>query len=152
FQAEDGIRDFHVTGVQTCALPICGYWDGEFQDDYESAKYNGKLQFEKAKEIAEKDGIVLEGALTTSLLYTDFTQIQCDPEFTNGNLDARTAPAVMGTAFLGGAYMDGPGLHPAGVVALNVVLKGVRLFEKTKALFIGGEYKQTIDLKYKMQG
>src|SRR5690606_7186148 len=24
FQAEDGIRDFHVTGVQTCALPILG--------------------------------------------------------------------------------------------------------------------------------
>src|SRR5690606_40467723 len=22
FQAEDGIRDFHVTGVHTCALPI----------------------------------------------------------------------------------------------------------------------------------
>src|SRR5690606_40314700 len=30
-QAEDGIRDFHVTGVQTCALPIsahdaCGWF------------------------------------------------------------------------------------------------------------------------------
>src|SRR5690606_41209829 len=24
FQAEDGIRVFHVTGVQTCALPISG--------------------------------------------------------------------------------------------------------------------------------
>src|SRR5690606_40056275 len=24
-QAEDGIRDFHVTGVQTCALPILGH-------------------------------------------------------------------------------------------------------------------------------
>src|SRR2546430_16828863 len=24
FQAEDGIRDVTVTGVQTCALPICG--------------------------------------------------------------------------------------------------------------------------------
>src|SRR3989442_3534138 len=24
FQAEDGIRDADVTGVQTCALPICG--------------------------------------------------------------------------------------------------------------------------------
>src|SRR5690606_41084150 len=24
FKAEDGIRDFHVTGVQTCALPILG--------------------------------------------------------------------------------------------------------------------------------
>src|SRR5690606_3505018 len=35
FQAEDGIRDFHVTGVQTCALPIlhlahtCRYNGGE---------------------------------------------------------------------------------------------------------------------------
>src|SRR5690606_40052409 len=26
FQAEDGIRDFHVTGVQTCALPIYRVW------------------------------------------------------------------------------------------------------------------------------
>src|SRR5207253_4808725 len=26
FQAEDGIRDGHVTGVQTCALPIFARW------------------------------------------------------------------------------------------------------------------------------
>src|SRR5690606_40875371 len=25
FRAEDGIRDFHVTGVQTCALPISSH-------------------------------------------------------------------------------------------------------------------------------
>src|SRR5690349_22036166 len=25
FQAEDGIRDLYVTGVQTCALPISGF-------------------------------------------------------------------------------------------------------------------------------
>src|SRR2546430_6892910 len=30
FQAEDGIRDLTVTGVQTCALPICGgFSDGD---------------------------------------------------------------------------------------------------------------------------
>src|SRR2546430_12485972 len=28
FQAEDGIRDLTVTGVQTCALPICPGWAG----------------------------------------------------------------------------------------------------------------------------
>ena len=28
FQAEDGIRDYDVTGVQTCALPISGGPDG----------------------------------------------------------------------------------------------------------------------------
>src|SRR5258706_8594999 len=26
FQAEDGIRDWSVTGVQTCALPIWPFW------------------------------------------------------------------------------------------------------------------------------
>src|SRR5690606_40637495 len=41
FQAEDGLRDFHVTGVQTCALPIFlgvsipvgGVWRGGFRAD-----------------------------------------------------------------------------------------------------------------------
>src|SRR5262249_56908972 len=28
FQAEDGIRDWSVTGVQTCALPICRKYRG----------------------------------------------------------------------------------------------------------------------------
>src|SRR5438874_12958862 len=28
FQAEDGIRDLYVTGVQTCALPICRHLVG----------------------------------------------------------------------------------------------------------------------------
>src|SRR5690606_40823643 len=35
------IRDFHVTGVQTCALPICGsvYYrsSGKFRREYETA-------------------------------------------------------------------------------------------------------------------
>src|SRR5690606_41197690 len=33
FQAEDGIRDFHVTGVQTCALPILVTTEFEAQED-----------------------------------------------------------------------------------------------------------------------
>ena len=30
FQAEDGIRDIGVTGVQTCALPIWNLWNLQF--------------------------------------------------------------------------------------------------------------------------
>src|SRR5690625_4122812 len=40
FQAEDGIRDGHVTGVQTCALPIC-IWD------------TGTIEIEKWREGSE---------------------------------------------------------------------------------------------------
>src|SRR5690606_40167303 len=40
FQAADGIRDFHVTGVQTCALPI---WRGPDRrpDDAGGAHHRG---------------------------------------------------------------------------------------------------------------
>src|SRR5206468_9685989 len=33
FQAEDGIRDLIVTGVQTCALPISSPWSTRMQID-----------------------------------------------------------------------------------------------------------------------
>src|SRR5207302_3667157 len=43
FQAEDGIRDFHVTGVQTCALPIWRFrrWNARAarEDRYGFAEY-----------------------------------------------------------------------------------------------------------------
>src|SRR5207245_5560783 len=39
FQAEDGIRDATVTGVQTCALPI-SHFDGRF----EAARYLDELR------------------------------------------------------------------------------------------------------------
>src|SRR5215472_11922162 len=32
FQAEDGIRDAEVTGVQTCALPISALFAGKFRE------------------------------------------------------------------------------------------------------------------------
>src|SRR5438046_4187239 len=35
FQAEDGIRDWSVTGVQTCALPISG--SGKLNEDADAA-------------------------------------------------------------------------------------------------------------------
>src|SRR5205807_6277082 len=46
FQAEDGIRDYKVTGVQTCALPICNFLGVTFlkQALYELAPDAAQLQ------------------------------------------------------------------------------------------------------------
>src|SRR5690606_40065297 len=41
FQAEDGIRDFHVTGVQTCALPILADFNPE----------TDAIEYEKLREV-----------------------------------------------------------------------------------------------------
>src|SRR5690606_39828048 len=51
-QAEDGIRDFHVTGVQTCALPILAHdWIGR-----QEAMRTGAEEFAYA--IANGEGFV----------------------------------------------------------------------------------------------
>src|SRR6266446_8176651 len=38
FQAEDGIRDYKVTGVQTCALPILAQAEADAVDDLQRAR------------------------------------------------------------------------------------------------------------------
>src|SRR5690606_40167659 len=48
FQAEDGIRDFHVTGVQTCALPI-----------FINSAYLREAQLKAEKEIENAGMVVL---------------------------------------------------------------------------------------------
>src|SRR5258707_3747836 len=42
FQAEDGIRDIGVTGVQTCALPICPARPFEIEHDLRTAWRRGR--------------------------------------------------------------------------------------------------------------
>src|SRR2546430_9916060 len=44
FQAEDGIRDLTVTGVQTCALPICSMSAASYGIDYCWGGYRMKQQ------------------------------------------------------------------------------------------------------------
>src|SRR5256885_8718449 len=44
FQAEDGIRDYKVTGVQTCALPICGLLDAAQAADINQILYKELAQ------------------------------------------------------------------------------------------------------------
>src|ERR1039457_3005133 len=43
FQAEDGIRDYKVTGVQTCAHPIWSRWSSNFEIGGRSPMRSGRL-------------------------------------------------------------------------------------------------------------
>src|SRR5690625_6358250 len=48
FQAEDGIRDGHVTGVQTCALPICNSSRRLPRRDHNATRYSWSRVASKA--------------------------------------------------------------------------------------------------------
>src|SRR5690606_40148719 len=57
FQAEDGIRDFHVTGVQTCALPILSFWHQECYCQ------GGKRQFNRLVLVVPRRRLGSQGAV-----------------------------------------------------------------------------------------
>src|SRR5690606_19205167 len=70
FQAEDGIRDFHVTGVQTCALPILA---AAKQDD-PSLDISEDILEHVARTVTAS-GRELEGAFNQLLFRQSFEQI-----------------------------------------------------------------------------
>src|SRR5256885_7265912 len=51
FQAEDGIRDYKVTGVQTCALPICIKAEMDYGRGPEKTWVYGALRVRDGKEV-----------------------------------------------------------------------------------------------------
>src|SRR5947209_4382786 len=53
FQAEDGIRDIGVTGVQTCALPISSRRSAQWCLDGVNRCWEQKQRFIKADEMAD---------------------------------------------------------------------------------------------------
>src|SRR5256885_2508563 len=53
FQAEDGIRDYKVTGVQTCALPIFARW---FMPGYDEVYVKFDVMFEEGFQNMRGDG------------------------------------------------------------------------------------------------
>src|SRR5690606_9917295 len=90
FQAGDGIRDFHVTGVQTCALPIC------------VRESDGLIDYDELAEVAarEKPKMITVGASAYSRII-DFPRM------------AEIARSV-------GALLFADIAHIAGLVAVGV--------------------------------
>lgn len=128
-------------------------------NDFESAKYNGNLQFEKAKEIYDglhESGELKDLTLDCGLMYIDFSDVEVDEEFIPENNSAHqegasTSLACMGVAFFKGT-VDGPGISAGlGVLAAQLcrVNKRVELFKST---FASPEEARRVAHKYKTQG
>ena len=64
FQAEDGIRDSPVTGVQTCALPICGRSDDPATREKFEERDNRELGVGIGESIAIADETISNSDIT----------------------------------------------------------------------------------------
>src|SRR5690606_41160226 len=71
FQAEDGIRDFHVTGVQTCALPIWGDGDEALERVAALGEAVGELEGDLAAVGAQAGALPLAHAAVPGVAAAD---------------------------------------------------------------------------------
>src|SRR2546429_1526012 len=88
FQAEDGIRDVAVTGVQTCALPILGFDklsgvarpQNERDNPFRGGKQLGTLEF-KGESQAPLDTMI--GASLDARQFSDLSRLRPEQLVTN---------------------------------------------------------------------
>ncbi len=126
---------------------------GKFENDFDSAKFNGNIQFEKAKEIFEnaKTSAPLLPEIDYVLMNVDFRNITCNPEFVNGKTDAHTGPSCHGIAFFAGT-LEGPGMDPVVTFASKMLSKFIWLWEHIKMPLMKEERRERVKEKYLVQG
>lgn len=117
---------------------------GKYVDDYESAAYNGSLQYEKAKSIfhsAAKIGKKIKGEIDYLLMYADMSNVIIDETYTGGLKHQTTSQPAWGMSFLEGTT-DGQGAAKIVGQAIRVLLGSIRQVEVMAARMSKDEKRQ----------
>lgn len=125
---------------------------GKFEDDFESAKFNGRLQYTKAKEIYETaiKNQPLKSEIDYALMYADFSTIKPDAEFTNGQV-VQTGAACLGVSFFEGTA-EARGMNDALGSMARFLSRLVKNYEYVKGFFLSKKEQKKIHDKYKIHG
>lgn len=136
--AEEGINSPVAVFAQGAAGDISPYFQGkgdiakraklnkEAQVEY--AQNNGRMQTNKAIEVAKQNGDrqKVSGGISSVLAYYDFSDIKAYPKYANGNKNAYTADPCIGVSMFEGTRVDGPGMPKALGFAARKVARNVK--------------------------
>ena len=127
---------------------------GPFEDDFESARHNGRLQFRQAMQLhqaADSQGHLVADSLDYGLLHANFAHVQCDPAFAQGRSDARTDSACHGVSFFAGTR-EGPGMPKVVALAATLLSRIVMTYELGTNFLRKKPRRLAIKQKYRLQG
>ncbi|MDP5274290.1 neutral/alkaline ceramidase [Chengkuizengella axinellae] len=88
---------------------IFGDGDGYGDNDFESTQESGRIQFEAAIHLSETANERLKGPLSSKHQFKDFSNIEIDGQYTDGETQ-RTYPSALGYSFAAGTEDGRPGL------------------------------------------
>lgn len=130
-----------------------GNFEGFYPDDIKSSKFNGGLQFEKADEITENlNNTLINEHIDIVTNYFDFSNLDIDKKYTNGEEGCCTSPSVMGLSFLEGSKMDGPGMPPIIAAFAKIMAQRVKHRDLLSTKKLSEAEADKINRKYKAQG
>ncbi|MBK24351.1 MAG: hypothetical protein CME70_10175 [Halobacteriovorax sp.] len=132
------------------------YWKRFFpnkvDDEFKNARANGRLQFEKAKEILGQEGIELKGDIENEIFYRDLGNIIVDPEYLPEYLrekEIKTSPATLGIAFLKGA--ENAGIDWPLELFATAIARIIQIFEVLVTALMNSKRAIKVRRKYKAQ-
>ncbi len=125
---------------------------GLYEDDFESAKHNGRLQFEQAMKIYDEAPKVhqVKGDLDFAVRNFNFSLVSCDPDFTGGIRGLHTASACHGVSFFAGT-VEGPGMDAVVAFLSRGLSRFIKYFELATNIFRRPIKRVRIREKYKAQ-
>ena len=128
---------------------------GPYEDNDANAQFNGNIQYEEAARIlSQMEGSTeLKQDIDFYTTWVDMSDVEIDPNFVDGVINAKTSPACIGVDMLIGAYMDGLGLPEfLGPVARSGC-RSIRMYEKRiLSTLKSQEIKDKLIRKYEVQG
>lgn len=121
---------------------------GEFEDDYKSADFNGTIQYQQAKKLLDSsDKLKLNDSIDYIYSYVDFSNVEIDPEFSNGEKNKTTSASIGVSMILG--TKEGPGMDSS----LKKVIEAVSItLYKRYYLTLSELEKEKLKEKLKSQG
>ncbi|MBX7242137.1 MAG: neutral/alkaline non-lysosomal ceramidase N-terminal domain-containing protein [Bacteroidia bacterium] len=163
FYCEEKYRHQNENFTAIFAQAPCGditpnyVWDskkkwtrGKFENDFESAKFNGHLQFELADSLFSQalTSQQITGAIDCIQNYSDFSSVTIDTQYTEGKYRTTGKP-VLGVAFLVGTK-EGPGIPAIAGGILRIGTTLVKWYELGILAPLSSKRKRAIlHLKYK---
>jgi len=131
-----------------------GITRGKFKDPFESARFNGSLQAQKANEILNSNSeLEISGDIDCEQVFIDFSKVYIDDEFLPEKFKKRkirTTPACFGAAFLAGT-VEGPGMNGFLKFISQHTARFLRTVEVLYYPFFGKERREGIKRKYLSQ-
>jgi neutral ceramidase len=133
-------------------FPDIKFCRGEFEDDFLSAEFNGKIQSDHARELFNNQ--TLDQKQKTRIdyihMYVDFSNVKVAAKYAEGKENQTTGPAILGLSMLLGTA-EGPGITQKLCTALGLLSNTISLKDKLLST-IKSDLKKLVNSKKEIHG